>query len=76
MIMNSKVYDILKWVVMIVLPAIATAYAGLSALWGFPYVEQITGTIAVIELFAGTLLGVSTYAYNKQEAETTTDERG
>jgi hypothetical protein len=67
MIINSKVYDVLKWVVMIVLPAIATAYAGLGVVWGLPYVEQITQTIVVVELFAGALLGVSTHAYNKQE---------
>ena len=41
----DKLYDILKWVVIIVLPAIATLYAALSAVWAWPYSEEIVTTI-------------------------------
>jgi hypothetical protein len=75
MIINSKVYDVLKWVVMIVLPALSALYAALAMVWGLPYAEQIVATISAVALFLGALLGVSTHAYNKQEAETTTDEQ-
>jgi hypothetical protein len=63
----DKVYDVLKWITMILLPAIATLYFALSGIWGFPYAEQVVGTIAAIETFLGALLGISTIQYNKQK---------
>ena len=36
----DHVYDVLKWIVMIVIPALTTAYVGLAAIWGFPYAEE------------------------------------
>lgn len=61
----NKIYDILKWVTMIVLPALATAYVGLSAIWGWPYADEIAKTTAVICTLLGALLGISTAQYNK-----------
>ena len=69
MILPNKLYDVLKWVAQIALPALGTLYFGLSQIWGLPYGEQIIGTIAVIDTFLGALLGVSTANYRKQEAE-------
>lgn len=69
MILSNKLYDFLKWVAQIALPALGTLYFGLSQIWGLPYGEQIIGTIAVIDTFLGALLGVSTANYRKQEAE-------
>ena len=65
--LNSKVYDILKWITMIVLPACATAYVGLAAIWGWPYAEEVAKTSAVVCTLLGTLLSISTAQYNKQE---------
>lgn len=67
--LNSKVYDILKWVTMIVLPALATAYVGLSAIWGWPYADEIAKTTAVICTLLGALLGISTAQYYKDDEE-------
>ena len=64
--LNSKVYDILKWITMIVLPACATAYVGLAAIWGWPYADQVAKTTAVICTLLGALLGISTAQYNKE----------
>lgn len=63
--MSNKLYDILKWIDLIVLPAIGTAYAGLAQIWGFPYPEEITGTIMVICTLLGALLGISSSNYYK-----------
>lgn len=63
----DKVYDILKWVTMIVIPALATAYVGLAAVWGWPYADEIAKTSAVICTLLGALLGISTAQYNKGE---------
>lgn len=62
---NSKVYDVLKWVTMIVLPALATAYVGLAAIWGFPYADEVAKTTAVICTLLGALLGISSVQYYK-----------
>lgn len=61
----NKVYDILKWVALILLPAVGALYFGLSQIWGFPYGEEIVGTISIIDTFLGALLGISTMNYNK-----------
>ena len=63
--LNDKLYDILKWVVMIVIPAVTTAYVGLAAIWHFPYAEEVAKTSAVICTLLGALLGISTAQYNK-----------
>nr|DAE93642.1 MAG TPA: holin [Caudoviricetes sp.] len=64
---NDKVYTVLKWVTMIALPAIGTLYFTLSGIWGFPYAEQVIGTITAISTFLGVLLGISTSQYNKSK---------
>ena len=63
--MSNKTYDILKWVALILLPAIATAYFGLAQIWNLPYGEEIVGTITIIDTFLGAILGISTSHYNK-----------
>jgi hypothetical protein len=61
----DKWYDILKWITMIVIPACATAYVGLAAVWGWPFADEIAKTAAVICTLLGALLGISTAQYNK-----------
>lgn len=63
--LNDKVYDVLKWVCLIALPALGVLYAALAGLWGWPYTKEVVGTIAAVETFLGALLGVSTAQYNK-----------
>lgn len=63
--LSNSTYDVLKWIVMIVIPALTTAYVGLAAIWGFPYAEEIAKTSAVICTLLGALLGISTAQYNK-----------
>lgn len=65
--LDNKLYDVLKWFVMIVLPALTTAYVGLAAVWGFPYAEEVAKTSAVVCTLLGALLGISTAEYNKVE---------
>lgn len=67
--MTNKVYDILKFVAMIALPALGTLYFALSQIWGLPLGEEIVGTITAIDVFLGAILGISTAMYNKKEVE-------
>lgn len=64
MVLNSKVYDILKWLVQIVLPAIGACYAALAALWGFPCAEQVVGSISAICVLLGACLRISNSNYD------------
>ena len=63
MTLSNKTYDFLKWIAIIVLPSLGTLYFGLASIWGFPYGEQVVGTITVIDTFLGALLGISTMNY-------------
>ena len=65
--MSNKVYDILKWIALIFLPALGALYFGLAKIWGFPYATEIVGTISVVDAFLGALLGISTANYNKEQ---------
>lgn len=64
--LNSKVYDVLKWIAQILLPALGTLYFALAGIWGFPYAEQVVGTITAIDTFLGVVLGISSYTYKKE----------
>ena len=64
--MNDKLYGILKQIAQLWLPALATLYAALSGIWGFPYGEQIVGTIVAINTFIGAGLGLSNNAFKKE----------
>lgn len=67
--LSNKVYDILKFVAQILLPALGTMYFALAEIWGFPYGDQIVGTIVAIDAFLGALLGISAVQYNKEQTK-------
>lgn len=67
MILNNKVYDILKYIAQIVLPSIATLYLALAGIWNLPFGEQVSGTIMAIDTFLGVLLGIASANYNKNK---------
>lgn len=64
--MSNKLYDVLKQIAQIWLPAIGTLYFALSEIWGFPHAAEIVGTISAVDVFLGAVLGISTAKYNKQ----------
>lgn len=66
MIMNNKVYDVLKFIAQIVLPAVATFYITLAGIWGLPFGEEVSGTIMAVDTLLGALLMLSSNAYTKQ----------
>ena len=63
----DKLYDILKWLVIIVLPACATLYAALASVWGWPFAEQVTTTITAVDTFFGAVLCISAVNYHKED---------
>lgn len=65
--MSNKIYDVLKYIALIVLPAIGTLYFAVAGIWCLPYGEQIVGTITAIDTFLGALLGIASSKYNKDK---------
>lgn len=61
--MSNTVYDILKWIAQLFLPAAGVLYFALANIWGLPYGEQIVGTITAVDAFLGVILGISSKAY-------------
>lgn len=64
--LSNKVYDILKAIALIWLPAIGTLYFALAGIWQLPCPEEIVGTITAVDTFLGAVLGISSANYNKQ----------
>ena len=62
---SNKTYDILKWIAQYLLPASGTLYFALAGIWGFPYGEEVVGTITAVDTFLGVLLGISSTQYKK-----------
>lgn len=60
---NDKIYDILKWIAMVGLPALACLWFTVGKIWGFPYLAEIEATIVAIDTFLGALLGISNIRY-------------
>lgn len=63
--MSNKVYDVLKFVALIVLPALATFYSTIAGIWSLPFGEEISGTIVAIDTLLGACLMLSSKNYNK-----------
>lgn len=74
--MSNKVYDVLKYIAQIVLPAVATLYFALAKIWNFPYGAEVVGTISAVDAFLGALLQISTNNYNKDNQLQPPDEEG
>ena len=74
MALNNKVYNVLKWIALILLPAISTLIMAVGDIWGIQYKEQISLTIAAVDTFIGVLIGISTVSY-KGEGKITIDNQ-
>ena len=65
--MSNNVYDKLKFIALVLLPALATLWLTVSTIWGLPYGEAIAGTITAIDAFLGACLGISSKRYAEGE---------
>ena len=61
--MKNEVYDILKKIALVVLPAFATLIITIFQIWNIPYGEQIGATITAIDTALGVILGISSRNY-------------
>lgn len=64
---SNKVYDVLKFVALVLLPALGTLYFTVAAITGLPYGEEVVGVIVAVDTFLGVLLGVTTAQYKNND---------
>src|SRR5262245_58038313 len=61
--LNNKTYDVLKFVALVALPALATLYLGLGQLWDIPATDEVVATIVLVDTFLGAILQISSSKY-------------
>lgn len=66
MTLNNKVYDVLKWVCIIFLPALSVFYAALDKAFGWGYSDIVMTVLAALGAFIGSLIGISAVSYKKE----------
>lgn len=62
---SNKLYDAIKWIALIVLPALGTLYFALAGIWNWPFADQVVGTITAVDTFLGAICGIASSSYNK-----------
>lgn len=62
-IKSSAVYDVLKYIAQIFLPALGTLYFAMAGAWGWTNGTQVVGTIVAVDTFLGILLHISNVQY-------------
>lgn len=71
--LSNKLYDTLKFLCTVLIPALGTFIFAISKIWQWPpYAENIVGTLSAISVFIGAVIGISSMQYNKTPA---TDEQ-
>jgi len=63
----DSVYNCLKWISLICLPALAVLYFTIAKIWNLPYEAEIPATINAVAVFIGALIGISQIAINKEK---------
>ena len=66
---ENRVYDVLKWICLIFLPAVAILYSAIDGVFGWGYTATVTTIISAIEAFIGSMIGISTKSYRKKNDE-------
>lgn len=71
MALPDSVYTVLKWLVLVCIPACTTAYVGLDSVFGWGYGDTVAKVSAIVCTLLGALIGISTAEYNKTQAQKT-----
>lgn len=61
--MDNKIFDIIRFIGEVVLPALGALYFGVARIWGLPYGEMVVGTIACVTTAVGAIVGFSRKKY-------------
>ena len=72
--MSKSLYDVLKIIAQIVLPALATLIGAIWGIWHLPYAERIVATISAIDVFLGAILMIDSNNYFKNRIIINTED--
>ena len=67
--LSNKVYDILKWIALVFIPALITFYGVVGNVLNIPYTDVVLTIMGAFDVFMGSLLGISSAQYNKNIKE-------
>jgi hypothetical protein len=62
--LSNSMYDRLKFMALVTLPALTSLYFGVAQLWKWPNVAAVVGTMTLLDTFIGSLVGVSNRSYS------------
>ena len=65
--LSDSAYNVLKWLVLVCIPALTTAYVGLDSVFGWGYADMVAKVSAIVCTLIGALIGISTAEYNKDK---------
>jgi len=65
----SKVYDVLKWICLVALPALITLYGVVASTLNLPYTKEVLTIATAVNTCMGAMLGISNIQYNKSREE-------
>ena len=72
-LLPGGVYDILKWLALIALPAVAWLVGVVGQQWGLPHCGELVTTINAVGVFVGALIGVSQLTATKPDDDSGKD---
>lgn len=55
----DKLYDLLKWIGLLLLPALGLFIGTVGPLWGWPHVDELVATLDAIGILIACLIGAS-----------------
>lgn len=67
--LSNKVYDILKWIALVFIPALITFYGVVGNVLNIPYTDVVLTIMGAFDVFLGSLLGITSAQYNKNIKE-------
>ena len=67
--LSNKVYDILKWVDLVFIPALIVFYGVIGNTLNIPYTDIVLTIMGAFDVFLGSLLGITSAQYNKNIKE-------
>lgn len=65
----DSVYTVMKWLVLVCLPALTTAYVGLDSVFNWGYGDTVAKVSAIVCTLLGALIGISTADYYKDKGK-------
>lgn len=74
--MPNKVYDVLKYISVIVIPAVVALVSTIGSIWNLPHIPEVTASISAIGVFLGALIQISSSKYRKDKDEAEENKEG